>query len=101
MVQSLRAILPGLILLWRRWSIAQQTVWPDRIVMVTPAFDQHLLLRERIEYLRVQDFIPKLSIETLVVAVLARVARLGVDRLHAGPAQSFRHSIGGELRAII
>ena len=41
--------------------------------MVSPAFDKHLRFLERIEYFRVQYFIPELSIGALVIAVLQTV----------------------------
>ena len=41
---------------------------PDRVVVVTPSFDQHLRLLQRVEDFRVEQLVPELAVEALVVA---------------------------------
>jgi hypothetical protein len=53
---------------WR--PVAQRAVRPDRIVVPPPALDQHLDLPQRMEDFSVQQLVPKLAIEALVVAIL-------------------------------
>jgi hypothetical protein len=38
---------------WCRRSVAQATMWPDRVVMTSPAFDQDLSFAQGVEYLAI------------------------------------------------
>ena len=60
-------------------------MWPDRIVMVSPAFDEHLGLLQRVEDLSIEQLVSELPIEGLVEPVLPRASGLddAVSR-HAG-----------------
>ena len=53
----------------------------DGIVLAPPLLDQHGRLRQRVEDLPVQQLVPELAVEALVVAVLPRAARLDKERL--------------------
>ena len=45
-------------------------MWPDRIVVAPPLLDQHFGLLQRVEDLAVEQLVPELAVEALVVAVL-------------------------------
>ena len=45
-------------------------MWPDGVVVVTPLLDQHLGLLQRVEDFSIEQLVPELSAEALVVAVL-------------------------------
>ena len=49
----------------------------------TPLLDQHGRLRQRVEDLPVQQLVPELAVEALVVSVLPRAARLDKEHLDA------------------
>ena len=54
----------------RGWTIAQGAVWPDRILMTAPVFDEYLGLAERVEDLAAEEFIPESGVEAFAVSVL-------------------------------
>ncbi len=56
-------------------------MWPDGVVTVPPSFDQNFSLLERIEDFRVQELVPELAVEALVVAVLPGTAGLDIEGL--------------------
>jgi len=68
------------------WPIPQGTVGPDRIVFLPPALYQDLGLLQGVEDLAVEQFIPQLAIEALVVPVLPGTAWFNVERLDPNPA---------------
>ncbi len=84
-----------------RGSVAQRAVWPDSVVLVPPAFDEHLRLRQRVEDLPIQQLVAKLPIEALHVTVLPRAARFDEHCAHADALEPVSDSLGGELRTII
>ena len=53
-----------------RWTVAQCAVWPFRVVMLPPVFDQDLRLAEAVEDLAVQKFIAEPGVEALAIPVL-------------------------------
>ena len=69
--------------------------------MLPPASDQDLGLLQRVEDLPVQQLIPELAVEGLVISVLPRRARFDIERFHTDPAQPVAHGMGGKLRAIV
>lgn len=69
--------------------------------MLPPAFNQHLGLLQCVEDFRVEQLVPELAVERLVVSVLPRAAGLDEQRLHADPAQPFSNGNGRELSAIV
>ena len=73
----------------------------DGIVVPTPSLDQHLGLLEIVEVLAVEQFVPELAVEGLVVDVLLGTARLDVERLHIDPLEPGTHRFGRELCAIV
>ncbi len=60
---------------------------PDRVVVLSPSLDQHLRLLQCVEDFRVQQFIPELAVEALVVAVFPWAAGCDEQRLHADPSE--------------
>ena len=54
---------------------------PDGIVAFLPPLAQHLLLLERIEDFKVQQFVPQLSVERLDIPFFPRAARHDVQCL--------------------
>ena len=61
---------------WSRWPITQRTVRPDLVVRLPPILDKHLRFSQRVEDLTVEQFVPELPVEALVVPVLPRAAGL-------------------------
>ena len=57
------------------------------IVQPPPLLDEYDGLVQGVEDLTVQELVPQLAIETLVVAVLPWTARLDEQRLHTEPGQ--------------
>ena len=62
-------------------------MWPFRVVVISPVFDDDLSLLQRVEDLAIEELVPQLSIEALVVAVLPRTAGLDVEGLYIDPAE--------------
>jgi hypothetical protein len=58
-----------------RWFVAQRVVRPDGVVVLTPAFDQHLGFVQRGEVLAVERLVTQLSMEALIVANLPGTSR--------------------------
>lgn len=85
----------------RRRSVAQGAVRPDRIVVAPPALDQKLCLLQRIEDFPVQQFVPQLAVEALVVAILPRAAGLDEQRRYAEPGKPATHDLSHELGPIV
>ena len=76
-------------------------MWPDGVVVAAPALDQHLGLLQRVEDLAVEELVPELSIEALVVTVLPRTAWLDVEGLYVDPTEPVPDRLGCELAAIV
>ena len=88
---------------------------PYRIVVLSPAFDEHLVRRaidsldrllirltlQCVEDFSVQKLVAELSVKGLVVSVLPRAAWFDEQRLHADPAEPGSDDFGRELRAVI
>lgn len=55
----------------------------DMIVMMPPLFEDNLCLFQGVKSFPIQAFIAQAAIETLVVAVFPRAARLNVKGLYA------------------
>src|SRR5215204_2270812 len=64
--------------LWSRGSVAQRGMWPDRIVMPSPAFDDDLSLLQGVEDLSIQQLVSEPGVERLHIPVLPRRAPLDV-----------------------
>jgi hypothetical protein len=69
--------------------------------VLPPPLDQHLRLRQRVEDLAVQEFVPQLAVEARHVAVLPRAARLDVQRPNPRPPQPVPDRPGDELRPVV
>ena len=76
-------------------------MWTDRVVRNSPAFDQHLRLRQCVEDLSAQESIVKRSIERLDIAVLPRTARCDEQGLHVNTIQPTADRFRRELRAVV
>ena len=74
---------------------------PFGVVMHSPLLDDDFGLLEAVEDLPVKQFIPELSIETLVVAVLPWATRLDKQGFATDLLQPVAHHLGGHFRAII
>src|SRR3712207_8204638 len=46
------------------WAVAKRTMWPNGVVVLAPALDQHLRLGERVEHFAVQQLIPEVGSDT-------------------------------------
>ena len=71
------------------------------IVHTPPLFDEYNGLVQCVEDLTVQELVPQLAVEALVVAVLPRTSGLDVERLNTEPGQPPPHELGRELRAVV
>jgi hypothetical protein len=58
-------------------------------------------LMQCVAELSVQELIPKLAVEAIVVAILPRTTGLDEERLHSGPCESTTHELRCELRAVV
>ena len=87
--------------LWCQWPVAERTMRPDGVVVIVPSLDQHFRLRQIVEDFPIQQLVPELAVEALVVAVLPWRAGLDLERLHADTRQPVPHRLCGELAAII
>ncbi len=76
-------------------------MWPDRIVVVSPAFDEHLGLLQRVEDLSIEQLVSELPIEGLVEPVLPWASGLDEQGFDTDPPQPRSDCIRRELRAII
>ena len=74
---------------------------PDRVVFHPPPLDQYLGLLQGIEDLSVEQLIPELPVEALVVTVLPGTARFNVERLNTNLAQPLPNYPGRELVTIV
>ena len=73
-----------------RWRpVAKRTVRTHAIVMAPPGFDQDLGLGEAEEHLAVEQFVAKLAVEALTVAVLPGTAGRDVGGLGADRGDPF------------
>ena len=84
-----------------RGKAAAGAVGSDGIVLAPPLLDQHGRLRQRVEDLPVQQLVPELAVEALVVAVLPRAARLDKEHLDAHAPQPQPHELRAELRSVV
>jgi len=76
-------------------------VRPDGVVVPAPTLNEDPGFCQCVKDLAVEQFVPELAIEALVVAVLPWAARFDEQCLHANPRQPFPHRDGGELTAIV
>ena len=73
----------------------------DGIVQPPPLLDEYGGLGQCVEDLTVQELLPQLTVEALVVAVLPRTARLDVERLDTDAGQPPSHELRRELRTVV
>jgi transposase len=84
-------------------------MWAHLIIVLSPAFDQHLGFSECIENFPIQEFISQFAIETLIVAILPRAVRFDKQGAHtSGGGRSVREALfhlteleGGKLKGEI
>lgn len=84
--------------LWRRRSIAKRTVRSDGIVVAAPALDQHLCFLQSGKDLPVEQLIPELAIEALVVSVFLGRPRLYLQGPNADMAELVADNLGRSHR---
>ena len=71
------------------------------VVVTSPLFDQDRGFLQRVENLRIQQFVPKLAVEAFAVAVLPGTARLDEQRVDIQPTEPTSNRVCAELRPII
>jgi hypothetical protein len=76
-------------------------VRPYRVVVPTPALDDHLRFLQGVEDLSFQQLIPELRVEALAIAVLPGATRLNVSRLRPDRANPGPNRFGDELAAVV
>lgn len=62
---------------------------PDGVIVMSPLFDEHFSLTERVEDFPIQKFIPELAVKAFVVAVLLGAAGLNVERSDIEPVARY------------
>ena len=73
---------------------------PHTDEVLAPIFKQHLDLLERVEDLAIQQFVPELTVEAFVVAVLPRASRFDKQSFaptRASQSRTLREVISGPL----
>ena len=76
-------------------------MWSLGVVVAPPCLDDDLGLGEAVEDLTVEQFVAKLRVEALAVAVLPRAARLDERGLGADSCNPLSHCLGDKLRPVI
>ena len=76
-------------------------MWPDRIVVASPALDDDLGLTQGIEDLAVEQLITQPRIEGFDIAVLPVTARLDIGRLGTDCGNPFLNRTRHELGSIV
>ena len=74
---------------------------PHTDEVLAPIFKQHLGLLERVEDLAVQQFVPELTVEAFVVAVLPRASRFDKQSFGAHTGEPVAHFARGHFWAVI
>ena len=73
----------------------------DRVVLVTPGFDQNPGLLQGVEDFAIEEFVPQPGIEALDIAVLPRASWRDIGGLGAHGSDPCLHGLGNELRPVI
>ena len=74
---------------------------PNRVVLLPPPFCQYLHLLQRVKDLTVQQFIPQLPVEALVIAVLPWTPWLDEQGPYTDTRQSVPDRLRRELRTVV
>ena len=74
---------------------------PDRVVVVTPLFDEDPGLLEAAEDFPVEQLVPQLAVEAFAIAVLPGASRLDVEGFGTHARQPAPHDPGGHLRPVV
>lgn len=74
---------------------------PNLVVVASPTFNNDLRLPQGVKDFSIEQFVPELAIEALVVAVLPGTAWLDEEGLHPKPLQPVPDRKGSELRTIV
>ena len=85
----------------RWWPVSDRAVWPRRVVVLPPAFDDDLRLPQRVEDLAVEEFVPEAGVERLDIAVLSGAAWGDVGGLGTDGLDPVLHGLRNELRTIV
>jgi hypothetical protein len=74
----------------------------NRVVIDTPALDEHFRFQERVEDFSVEQFVSQLSVERLDIAVLPGAARFDEQRLDLNSfvEGGSKRRRGGEVAAV-
>jgi hypothetical protein len=76
-------------------------VRPGGVIVAPPSLDDDLGLGEAVEDLAVEQFVAKLRVEALAVAVLPRASRFDERGPCADSGDPLPHGFGDELRAVV
>src|SRR6187200_554764 len=71
-------------------------MWPDRVVVASPALDDNLSLSQRVEDFAIEQFIAQACVEAFDEAVLPRAAWCDVGGLCTDRCDPLLHSLGHE-----
>ena len=64
------------------------------VVVPPPLLDDDFRVTQRVEYLPVKEFVPKLGVEALAISVLPRRAGFDVGRMRSDCGNPVAHRLG-------
>ncbi len=86
---------------WSRRSVSERAVGPERVVLCTPALDNHLGLPESEEDLSIENFVSELPVEAFAVPVLPGTPRFDEEASHTCSFKPVPYCVCSEFRAVI
>jgi hypothetical protein len=84
----------------RWWAIAKCTVLSFCVVVFSPFFDQDLGLRQGIENLPVEQFVPEPTVAAFTISVLPRASRFDVGNFKADGCDPIPNRLCNKLGTI-
>ena len=82
-------------------ALSERAMRPNGVVVVAPLLDQHFRLLQCVEDFAVQQLVPKLAVEALVVAVFPGAPRIDTDGLNPNLGKPGLEVLCDELRTIV
>ena len=86
---------------WIWWAVAQCAMWPLRVVMFPPLFDDNLRFFQGIEDHAIKQFISEAGIEALNSIRSPRATLLDVGSFSTHSFDPVPHGLGYELRSVV